>query len=488
MTVSAEDVARRVSQDRPGFTLLHFEEVALPFFRVILDSVIQRKKDVPPIEEFVLRAVAADLNTVEDIQGFLGLDRALVEAAIASQWQADSIDYGTLPGDPIQRVRLSARGKEALEGLQTMTPERMELVVDFDRLSWRVTRLASPAPLRPRDIKQLGLREIPARQARRPELDDLPVDDLAALMRQAAGARTADADLLSVRNIVRAERIYEMAVMLVYGTSGSEAEVAFAIDGRLSREHEQALAAMGGAKRLSLEVADTPPEPVAIDEDLLVLAAPSDQVEELQKRVVTAETRLERLRAITTATETDDATDPPTLGQSKRELEDELRQAREALEALAIRRVQVHEHPIFLREALTRTQQRLLIISPWITGAVVNSAFLSDLDRLCRRGIRIHIGYGIDDAGPQFPRDKQAERQLVALANKHENFTFRRLGNTHAKILIWDQKWITTSFNWLSFRGDPHRTFRQEEGILVVVPKEVEQSYEQYVAQIESEE
>ena len=43
-----------------------------------------------------------------------------------------------------------------------------------------------------------------------------------------------------------------------------------------------------------------------------------------------------------------------------------------------------------------------------------------------------------------------------------------RLGDTHAKVLIKDTDWfVTTSFNWLSFKGDPRRTFREEWGTQV---------------------
>ena len=49
-----------------------------------------------------------------------------------------------------------------------------------------------------------------------------------------------------------------------------------------------------------------------------------------------------------------------------------------------------------------------------------------------------------------------------------------RLGDTHAKILIKDDDWLViTSFNWLSFRGDPKRTFREEWGTRVAIPDQV---------------
>jgi phosphatidylserine/phosphatidylglycerophosphate/cardiolipin synthase-like enzyme len=59
----------------------------------------------------------------------------------------------------------------------------------------------------------------------------------------------------------------------------------------------------------------------------------------------------------------------------------------------------------------------------------------------------------------------------------------RRLGNTHAKVLISDDRYIiVTSFNWLSFRGDPKRTFRDERGTLVSRAEYVEQQSKSWLA------
>ena len=40
-----------------------------------------------------------------------------------------------------------------------------------------------------------------------------------------------------------------------------------------------------------------------------------------------------------------------------------------------------------------------------------------------------------------------------------------KLSNTHEKVLIKDNEYmVITSFNWLSFKGDPNKGFRQETG------------------------
>lgn len=45
---------------------------------------------------------------------------------------------------------------------------------------------------------------------------------------------------------------------------------------------------------------------------------------------------------------------------------------------------------------------------------------------------------------------------------------------------------IVTSFNWLSFRGDSGRKYRQEEGTLIRHKEYVDAEYERHRARIES--
>jgi len=60
-----------------------------------------------------------------------------------------------------------------------------------------------------------------------------------------------------------------------------------------------------------------------------------------------------------------------------------------------------------------------------------------------------------------------AHEKIEKLAKQFKNVHLGCLGSTHAKILIWDNCQITTSFNCLSFRGDQNRTYRQELGLLL---------------------
>ena len=67
-------------------------------------------------------------------------------------------------------------------------------------------------------------------------------------------------------------------------------------------------------------------------------------------------------------------------------------------------------------------------------------------------------------------------------------FVHRRLGNTHAKVLICDKRFlIITSFNWLSFKGDPKRTFRDERGTYVAVPEKIDEQFRDWSQLISGE-
>lgn len=150
------------------------------------------------------------------------------------------------------------------------------------------------------------------------------------------------------------------------------------------------------------------------------------------------------------------------------------------------RLVRCHEHPPLLRKALTTATTRLLIVSPWITHQVVDRMFYASMEALLRNGVEVSIGYGLadepdagraatDKAKQKPPITIPAQRDLEDLQRRFQNFSLRFLGNTHRKHLVCDNKFaVVTSFNWLSFRGDPKQKARDELGFLVTEPEDIE--------------
>jgi phosphatidylserine/phosphatidylglycerophosphate/cardiolipin synthase-like enzyme len=148
--------------------------------------------------------------------------------------------------------------------------------------------------------------------------------------------------------------------------------------------------------------------------------------------------------------------------------------------------LEMHEHRPILERTLQQSRTRLMIISPWIRASAVNLWFVQKLEKLLRRGVKVYIGYGLGEEEKDMSHtDLAAEQDLLELARKYpHSFIFRRLGDTHAKILISDSSLaITTSFNWLSFRGQSHRMFRDERGTLVSEPGKVNELFDSMLEQ-----
>lgn len=100
----------------------------------------------------------------------------------------------------------------------------------------------------------------------------------------------------------------------------------------------------------------------------------------------------------------------------------------------------------------------------------MDETFLGSIESLLRKGVKVYIGYGLsDDGGPgeKQPITRQAKEALGNLQKRFNNLTVKLVGNTHRKQLVSDDRFaVLTSFNWLSFRGDPKARARDEAGYL----------------------
>lgn len=92
------------------------------------------------------------------------------------------------------------------------------------------------------------------------------------------------------------------------------------------------------------------------------------------------------------------------------------------------------------------------------------------------RGVRLHIGYGIgqNDTGPDAERKRRNARRVINKIEQHTRdapkdlLAIVNVRETHEKILICDTAFgVTSSFNWLSYRGDIDDGYRRETGVLL---------------------
>ena len=133
--------------------------------------------------------------------------------------------------------------------------------------------------------------------------------------------------------------------------------------------------------------------------------------------------------------------------------------------------------------SLTTAQRRLLIISPWIRDAVLNSIRLGKIRTSVEKGVEVFIGYGLgEDDKPGRDKGDTAIEFLQQLAKRHSNLHFHELGDTHAKILLVDDQYaVVGSFNWLSFEGSARRDFREEMSLRTNKKDEIERLFQRYL-------
>ena len=180
---------------------------------------------------------------------------------------------------------------------------------------------------------------------------------------------------------------------------------------------------------------------------------------EIKKEITQIENKLRDLKAL----EKDELNDKNTQYKIN-ELENDL--SKKKLEQSASTKViSTYEHRPLLIKALKKAINTIIIVSPWIKKSGVNKEILQYIKKALNRGVRIIIGYGISEKEDS---DKHIITELNRISNIKAKGSLKliNLKNTHEKVLIMDNTFlVVTSFNWLSFRGNPNWGFRQETGI-----------------------
>ncbi|MBC1239569.1 phospholipase D-like domain-containing protein [Nostoc sp. 2RC] len=513
-----DEIARRYD-NRPGFELVSVVEVGLPVTKINLTALTLVRKPISPIEEFVLKAINIGLSLLEEISQFLGLEELIIKEAMINLRRAENIDLIASVGASIQEWKLTKKGQTTLEEARIIIPEERSYQINFDKMLWKPRWYGhwedNKSLLRLINLKKSNILEIPYYPARIPELADLNLKDVEKIIkenekdgkRKREQERDFKRDFIGLKKIERRENFFQPALALVYKQKqGNDWQITFTIDGRISEEHESAFTRSKGPKKdriikklkesFSTQIRDTKAlaEEKFGDEFIALAIEYEKQIdsvrEEIHNRTNTIQTDIDSTRK---------TLEKVNVHEQKVALEEKLNNALEQIKQLQeqlkqlisstpIRFIKTYDHRPLFEEALKNSQKRLLIISPWIRATATNQWLVNQLEKLVRRGVKVFIGYGYGDKDEEDRRnyDIKAEEAIQKLAKRYpDNVVFKRLGDTHCKILISDQKFaIVGSFNWLSFKGDPNRTFRDERSTLVSDPNKIDELFEDEITRL----
>lgn len=462
MTRAAWVEAVRYAYHWPGYELVAYEPLAIPMYRLPLEAVVQKKKPLPAIEEFALRAVAAGLSSIEDVGAFLGLEARLIEEAVLSQLQASNLILQ--PGtDGERRLRLGPRSVETLAELATFTQERMDVDVIWDRITRTIVGTSDRELVSGYRLAVRSMR--PSPPATPPELQDVSVDDIAAVYAKSEGSALAkprdqaEYELLGIGGIGRPQRRYKLGVVLVYRSKqGKTLQFGISVDGHPSKDHTQAAITMGSIQYLEIPEAE-------LIEARALLAAIAGQPPAIRTRV-------------TAVGATDDAeaefaaswqrlTDPDVLESpdARREAVIRFKEQGAALLSWPVRRVLAWEHRLLLEWATLGAQKRIVICSTGVTDEAADHQLMANLEDAAGRGVSVAVIIPEVHTKP-LRSEVEARRRLADLASRRRNLTVINRPSV-PDLLLFDDSYVAGSFRWLGHEGDPERSLVTAESVCV---------------------
>ncbi|WP_433476562.1 S1 RNA-binding domain-containing protein [Spirillospora sp. CA-142024] len=436
------DAARRHAHALPGHTLLAAEPGALPASALTVDVLVEQSEDLEAAQKYTLRAMLNGIDTVDDLQLFLGLSEGDTGRAVANLLLAEYVTYQPPAQGGVRRLQLLPAGLEAARDAQLRRPMSTTIQVIYDRLIGTVTdwrrnslRRSKQAKSDPARILMPPASSMPVRTI------DLTISTLTEIL----DPRTRDGvRILGISGVTENRNFYRDAILLVFKDDESNTlRLGVEIDGRWSERHAAALEAIGAVERLRLS------------------AAP---VEHPYEPVTDPGARLGKDSVVALQISGEHATG-----------EDE----NEALDRAAIRWLGVYEHPQWLADAVANSRRRLLISSPRIRTTVANVEWIRRIESLSRT-VDVTIVWGVDDNDGS---DRDALAALHAAARRANRLGIIRVDDTRTKVLVSDSYYIATSFNWLSFRGEPSRKYRQNDGDLVRDQGLADRAYDKYLAE-----
>lgn len=466
--MTPDDIAQRLD-NRAGYQLVTYREVGLPIFGILATALILERQDRSCIDEFVLRSIAAGLQLPTQIQGILGIPPRVVDTTIADLIRQEAIRRAP----STELMSLTERGKQMVGDAAQFCPSEQTIWFPFDGLLRKPKWYGNMQFMEPSEARDRGMPQLRAVPARAPEVNELSTPEVSEVVRLAASVSQGDRQVLRMLTIERRSRKFLPAVALVYrAIQSDEVHIGFAIDGRISQEHELAFLRAGGLDRQPIfdglrDAADFGPIDGILSGRVAQFVREADA--ERRKAAPIADARAELSKAAIAVVSSQSEREKSDAAAVERRARELLTSVEKAVGSKPVRPLPVYEHPAVLEEAISKASKRLLVVSPWIRRAVVDRNFLRSIRQACGRGVKVSIGYGLgsDDISEK-AWDEEARQELEGLAKELALLQVCRLGDTHAKVLIKDSEYfVITSFNWLSFRGDQSRPFREEWGTMV---------------------
>lgn len=465
--MTIEELAKLKANSVPNSILVKYYEAGIPQWHMEAILTMLKPKKLSVLQEFILKFVSTGIDDVSDICKFLGVNKSAINNAVAILQKNSLITVDIF----YSKLKLTDKGEKALKEAATIVPEDIEYALYVDGLIGNVyldtRKLYTSKELRKFEIKAINT------TVEKPALDTLVYEEVKRAINlfkknHAYEKDKLEGDLQEVSRVVKTYVEYKKVYVLVFLNNKSE-DIEFQVYDGITRNDDYSIALQkqynNNTRVLDFDSIEATDEET---DNSLISVLPQEIIESaksfsykdstLEREIANLTIQLDAIKV-----DSDEEEQKESATERIRFLEkkiDEMKNERKGADRI----LSTYDHRPLLLDALDNAQNTVVIVSPWIKSGGLNNDILGRIERALQRRVQVIIGYGISKKEDS---DKWVLQRLSDFQNKQygKKLHLIRLSNTHEKVLIKDNEYmVITSFNWLSFKGDPNKGFRQETG------------------------
>lgn len=468
--MTIEELAKSKVNSIPNSKLVKYYEAALPQYHMEAVLTMLKKKRLSLLQEFILKFVSTGINDISEIGTFLGINPSTINNAVATLQQESMLSVDIYKS----KLKLTDKGESALKEAATIIPENIEYAIYVDGLLGTIY-LDTKRLYTHKEVKTFDLTPV-VPDIEKPTIDYLVYENVKRAINLFKKNHAYERDKLDgdIQEVARVEKTYveykKVSVLVFMNNKTGDIELQVYDGATRNDEYGIALQKLYNSNAKVFDF-DNKRDADETDEHPLTSILPKEIIENakaftykntsIDKEIFNLTTQLTEIR--------DSIQDDDEEGQKEsstervRFLEQKIAEMENERKG-ADRILSTYDHRPLLIDALENAQNCVVIISPWIKSGGLNNQILNLIEKAVQRKTRIVIGYGISEKedNHKWILDRLGDIQK----KRHGQYlVLVRLNNTHEKVLIKDNEFmVITSFNWLSFKGDPNKGFRQETG------------------------
>lgn len=466
--MTIDKLAKLKANSVPNSTLVKYYEAGIPQWHMEAILTMLKPKKLSVLQEFILKFISSGIDDVSDICNFLGVNKTAVNNAVAVLQKNNLITVDIF----YSKLKLTDKGEKDLKEAATIVPEDIEYALYVDGLLGNVyldtRKLYTSKELRSFEIKPINT------TVERPTLDSLVYEEVKRAINlfkknHAYEQDKLEGDLQEISCIAKTYVEYKKVSVLVFMNKSEDIE--FQVFDGTTRNDDYSIALQKQYNNNS-RVLDFDSNFIseAEENNSLISVLPQEIIESAKSFSYKDSTLEREISNLTTQLDAIKKNDDDNDEQHKESATERIRFLEKKIDEMknerkgADRILSTYDHRPLLLDALDNAQNMVVIVSPWIKSGGMNNEILGRIERALQRGTRVIIGYGISEKEDS---NRWILQRLTDIQKKKygDKLLLVKLSNTHEKVLIKDNEYmVITSFNWLSFKGDPNKGFRQETG------------------------